>query len=181
MSQVSSLPPSKRMVVLNIQSSLVTVHGFPNLEYLGLLESHMGTVVTELSKNYLFDHLAYLPEIAESDIAERISKRSLHIIISSKKEWGDGIGEFLSENDVFLQHPYKEDIFWPYKNPQYFLRPGESFTPLPEDYSQPSDAAADSNTQLDTSILDDIYASASGPDDYTSVQPSSRLATSLQR
>jgi hypothetical protein len=158
------------------------VHENSTGSYLGLLDSIVAKALT-VGFQWPKECVAYLVEETRNP-GEYTNTRSMDIVLSSQESFADLIGDFLSTHEIFLQHPHREDIVWLYRNPQYFLSPGETYTTLPaEDENENKNATIDGfdlSVDSDADLIKDVFTSAQGPNRYTSVGPSARLRTPLK-
>lgn len=112
------------------------------------------------------------------------SSLPLYINIYGRAEHFDALGEALADQDVFLQHPLNKQDLASYKNPQYLVRPGQNFPSIKSGdaaFIGTNDEASEKPNSSDENQLDSIFKTAQGPEDYSGVEQSPRLTTSLQR
>ena len=95
----------------------------------------------------------------------------------------DTVGDILSKDNLFLQHPNGRDTSVPYFNPQYLVPPDSQ---MPEIESIVSEATSKSNLSgqlLDercTAKLLELFNHADGPVEFPEVKPSPRLRSQLK-
>jgi hypothetical protein len=93
------------------------------------------------------------------------------------------IGGFLSDSEIFLQHPQNYDNSVPYDNPHYLVRPGYSLS-TPEvlvrlrGSPKPSPILSEENP-LKAQVLQ-VFDYAQGPQIYSEVSASSQISTPLK-
>lgn len=127
--------------------------------------------------------------LSETRRPSQYPRATLRIIIYGSMRDKDFVAKFLSDNDVYLQHPFISecDPGIPYFNPQYFVCPGGSMPAL-EQLSisrrggRPGGDTRkhDSLTEVEQGRLLQIFETAHDPDARFSIRPSSRLQSVLK-
>lgn len=169
---------------------MTTVHSAykqSNSDYLGLLDHETASALGQIRQRHDFYIRAYILHDCKSD-----SKNSgttwgasipIYIVLYSHPEDSELIGQALSENNIFLQHPqYIEDGAL-YRNPQYFIQPGGNYPSIECTGAGPSSSWTEPSNGCGTpkeTGLDSIFESAQGPETYSTIEPSTRLITTLQ-
>ena len=154
---------------------------------MGLLDHGTAKALGQILQTCDVDFRAYIIHDRKSD-----SKNSgvtwgasipIYVVVYGHSEDSERVGEELSESSIFLQHPqYKEDLAL-YKNPQYLVRPGEEFPNIDCIDADPSSSGIEPSNERDAlngNRLDSIFESAQGPENYSIIEPSTRLSTTLQ-
>ena len=167
---------------------MTTVHGSNNNDYIGLLDSETAKSLDSVlgkcditTRNYILRPRN--PNSKKVDVPWG-SSLPLYINIYGRAEHFDALGEALAEQDVFLQHPLNEQDLASYRNPQYLVRPGQDFPSVKSGdaaFTGTNDGASEKSNSPDENQLDSIFKTAQGPEDYSGVEQSPRLTTSLQR
>ena len=187
---LENIPKGHSILKLNIQGPVTTVHSIykiSNSDYMGLLDHGTASALGQILLKYDVEFRAYIIHDRKSD-----SKNSgatwgatipIYIVVYGHSEDSEGVGQKLSDSGIFLQHPqYKEDLAL-YKNPQYLVRPGEQFPNIDCIDADPSSSWTEPSNERDTlneNRLDSIFESAQGPENYSIIEPSPRLSTTLQ-
>lgn len=103
---------------------------------------------------------------------------SISVMIYGARDEAGMIGDFLNQNNYYLQQPFKLDESETYYNPQYLVPPGSEFRASWEkngvELTQSSRLSEKAISQV-SQIMD----SASGPTIFSEVQVSSRIKTDL--
>ena len=154
---------------------------------MGLLDPGTARALGQILQEYDVEFRAYIIHDRKSD-----SKSSsvtwgasipIYIVTYGHSKQSERVGQKLSDSGIFLQHPqHKEDLAL-YKNPQYFVRPGEDFPNIDGIDADPSSSWTEPSNERDSlseNRLDSIFDSAQGPEHYSIVEPSPRLSTTLQ-
>ena len=110
-------------VLLKVYGTMVTLHTEDDTGYLGLLSSRVGQVLGDISREYPMTLSAFLPE-RELFMRTLSDSPKLCINLYSFREHSELIGQTLSENGLYLQHPHSYDTSVNYSNPHYLDRPG---------------------------------------------------------
>ena len=176
---VSDSASAGQEVVLKIFNGIVTIHNTQSMDYGGLLDREAAQVISKLSSSYPVTFTAFLAAKA-LDLKDKKSKshRPLEIVIYGFRGDGDAVGDLLSENELYLQHPNSIDTFVTYINPQYLLKPGYELD-LP---MQVSDSLS-RNIQMDQAVISQmlrVFDEAIGPATFSEVEASKRLKTNLK-
>ena len=187
---LENIPKGHSILKLNIQGPVTTVHSIykiSNSDYMGLLDHGTASALGQVLLEYDVEFRAYIIHDCKSD-----SKNSgvtwgatipINIVVYGHSEDSESVGQKLSDSGIFLQHPqYKEDLAL-YKNPQYLVRPGEEFPNIDCIDADPSSSWTEPSNERDTlneNRLDSIFESAQGPENYSIIEPSPRLSTTLQ-
>ncbi|KAG9503430.1 hypothetical protein J7337_006275 [Fusarium musae] len=112
----------------------------------------------------------------------------LRVIISSPIEEASQIGDQLSNNDLFLQHPSPHDIKYfelemEYFNPHYLITPGSRMPQLEDLAIEYNESTSNSSLALDEKKkgqLIGIFDTAADPSIRPTTEPSLRLQTHLK-
>ena len=187
---LDSIPAGHSVVSLKIQGPMTTAHsvcGKSNGDYMGLLDHETASALSQIHQKFDIKIRAYISHDGKSK-----SKNSggtwgasipTYIVLRGHPEESELIGQTLSENRIFLQHPqYKEDLAL-YQNPQYLIRPGEEYPIIDCIDADPSSSWTEPSNESETlndDRLDSIFKSAQGPETYATIEPSPRLSTELQ-
>lgn len=124
----------------------------------------------------LFTDLPRLYNVVTSGFIEADCR--LRIVIYARRTDADAIGDFLSENDWFLQKPDSYDRSRVYYNPQWLLPPGAEF-----DASNGQSAESLTVVKLQSatkSLINSVLDSATGPESFSEVNLSSKMVTELK-
>lgn len=166
-----------------ICGSLLKLYYEVSNKYAGLLES---PTLSKLSQDFMVTLAAtFIAPEREKEQRERVRPReiSVEIVIYGLHEDMDAIGNFLSEDGIYLQHPKEFDTRAAYVNPQYLVRPGGQMPKV----EAATFAAASRHTSckevLDetrTNQLLQLFDCANGPATFSKVRPSPRLLTDLK-
>jgi hypothetical protein len=183
---LSSIEDSAIEVCLSIRGSVGTLHHHDSMAYAGILDRRVAKALGELSRRCAVTLVATAQGVGSKDvelktIPTRCSKIS--IIVYGLKKDRRIIGGFLSDSEIFLQHPQNYDNSVPYDNPHYLVRPGHSLsTPevllRPGGSPKPSPILSDDNP-LKAQVLQ-VFDYAQGPQVYPEVSASSRISTTLK-
>ncbi len=187
---LDSLPAGHSVVELKIQGPITTVHPvykISNSDYMGLLDHETASALGQIHQEHDVDLRAYILHDRKSDPKNSGvtwgASIPIYIVVYGHPQDYELVGESLSKNGIFLQHPqYREDLAL-YKNPQYLLRPGEEYPSIECIDTDPSSPWIEPSNERGTwneNRLDSLFESAQGPEDYSVVEPSPRLRTSLQ-
>ena len=175
---------------LNIQGPVTTVHFVyqkSNSDYMGLLDHETANALDQIHQENHVDIRAYILHDRKSDSKSSSSlwgaSIPIHIVVYGHPQDYELVGQSLSENGIFLQHPqYKEDLAL-YKNPQYLVRPGEEYPTIECMDTDPSSSWTEPSNErgtLNENRLESLFESAQGPETYSMVEPSPRIRTILQ-
>ena len=102
----------------------------------------------------------------------------IHIVVYGQSCEADVIGEFLSRNRLFLQHPFLHDGIAPYSNPHYFLAPGQQLR-IPQHYGPRITQGTQSMSKMVDQVLH-IFEDSVVPEEYSEAHVSSKLLTPLK-
>ena len=104
------------------EGSLITVYGETG-EYLGLLQTSISNGLRLLGqKNFHITFEAYVP-VRKNNPNGHDSSIVININMYGLSHDFDGVGDTLSQANLFLQRPLKYDSAFEYKNPHYFQIP----------------------------------------------------------
>lgn len=106
-----------------------------------------------------------------------------HVIIYGHHRDMNKVGQILSLDGLYLQHPVQCDLAVPYKNPQYFLPPGMDMPQLQDLAIAGHLNISEDEEQLEFAQEKEVlqaFDGADGPDTYINVQQSPRLRTQLR-
>lgn len=187
---LETIPAGHSAVKLNVQSSLTTVHFVhkkSNSDYMGLLDHETASALGQIHEENDVDIRAYILHDQKTDSKSGGlvwgASIPINIVVYGHPQDSELVGESLSENNIFLQHPqYKEDLAL-YKNPQYLVRPGEEYPNIECMEIEPSSSwtePSDERWTLSENRLESVFESAQGPETYSVVEPSPRIRTDLQ-
>ena len=154
---------------------------------MGLLDYETASALGQIRQRHDFYIRAYILHDRKSD-----SKNSgttwgasipIYLVMYSHPEDSELIGQALSEDSIFLQHPEYIEVGTLYQNPQYFIHPGEDYPSVECVGTGPSNSWTEPSNECGTlkeTGLDGIFESAQGPETYSIIEPSPRLSTTLQ-
>jgi hypothetical protein len=126
------------------------------------------------------------PRSKVKDVSKINSERPLHITIYGKMDDATEIGNILSDDGLFLQHPPAQECGpqFTYHNPHYFVPPGSTMPKLEDLSLYPGDKAEGPSDPLDevsrarfTRIFD---AACDLSSDVPAIEPSARLNRALK-
>jgi hypothetical protein len=170
-------------VRLTAQDDIVTVVHDHSEICAGLLELHAAKALAKLHQAFRVTFNAYVPGCKGKKSGQRVSSK-LFVLLYGMRGDAELVGKVLSDADIFLQHPIHQDSSVLYHNPHYLIRPG-GFLVVPEERAESSRMSKSSDVLLDGSLLkgriDEVLDSVQGPQDYSEVVPSARIATQLKR
>ncbi|KAF8533502.1 SNF2 family N-terminal domain-containing protein [Trichophaea hybrida] len=141
-------------------------------EYMGLMEPRISKELSFLSKQ----HPIHLDAFAvnsrrdkQSKLPEHIVDKLVYVVLYGNIDIRDGVGQYLSDKRLYLQHPLTYDTSVTYDNPHYFLPPGETLE-LPNllDLN-----LGDGQTKPTSGILDEaleIFEGVVIPEDHKNVE-----------
>ena len=161
---------------------MVTLHTQEDMEYLGLLHSHTGQTIGDISRKYSVTFSAFMPEREFLSTSTSLDSSKLCILIYGFQTDSESIGQALSENNLFLQHPHSYDTDVTYSNPHYLGRPGRSLD-IPKTHSELPGKSPPSSKMQNESVKNEILQAldqAHGPQDFSVIAPSDRLCTTLK-
>ncbi|KAF4465866.1 Helicase C-terminal [Fusarium albosuccineum] len=170
-------------VELRFSAGTIKLYVEGSNKYVGLLDSK---AIADLVQTYEVTLTATLSCSATSrnkPSAAIQTPKTLHVVVYGLRKDMDGIGDFLEDFSLFLQHPTEYDSRREYLNPQYLLQPGSSmpriedaaFHALPS--KQSSDRTLDEKSKGE---VHQIFDSASGPALFSQIPQSPRLRTTLK-
>jgi hypothetical protein len=119
----------KLKVVSSNSVDKITVHGVLDGKpfELGSLETHIATAIVPLLSRRLVrtQAVAMLPFRSSNRLEENQPKAMIEIFVNlfGEQEDGDRIGDYLSAEKVYLQHPRFPDAGYEYKNPHILSQP----------------------------------------------------------
>ncbi|OCK85547.1 hypothetical protein K432DRAFT_318094 [Lepidopterella palustris CBS 459.81] len=108
---------------------------------------------------------------------------AIEVVIYGLREDAYNVGNLLSEDDLYLQHPNECDARMTYINPQYLVRPGCEMSELHGVSFALASKSSSGNDILDekrTIQLLQVFNYANGPTKFSKVLESPRLRTHLQ-
>ncbi|KAI1775166.1 SNF2 family N-terminal domain-containing protein [Hypoxylon cercidicola] len=155
-------------VSLEINGTMVIIKDAISNKYGGLLDQSAARIVINLVKHHNVELSASI----------KASKRIEVLIYGWLKE-SDSVGDYLLEQDCFLQQPDSYDATRPYHNPQCLLHPDEE----PETPWGHNELISVQDTVLDEnkkSKITELLDSATGPSTFRTVQISDILITELK-
>lgn len=170
-------------IELRFSGHVISLHVEGTGKYMGRIESK---AIVDLVQDYQVTLTTTLecPPVKKKKSTDLFqTPKTLHIVIYGLRKDMNDIGDFLDDYELFLQHPTEYDTRLEYLNPQYLLRSGST---IPR-----ADGAAFqvlANQHSSHQVMEEraksevhrVFDSASGPSNFTQVQPSPRLRTSLQ-
>lgn len=122
---------------------------------------------------------------AQKSVQSPATKLPVRVILHGLMAEKDAVGSFLSDHDLFFQHPFPSELdsSVPYFNPHYLLRPGSQMP----DIGRLS--LRGSTDEIPEEVLDDVskarlmrvFNSAYDPEGSIEAKPSPRLKTTLER
>ncbi|KAH0562185.1 hypothetical protein GP486_003119 [Trichoglossum hirsutum] len=123
------------------------------------------------------------PRKMEQKQQPRPREITVEIVIYGLRKDMDAVGDLLSDNCLYLQHPKECDPDTAYVNPQYWLRPGSQM-PKVEGITLATVSGSTSCKELldevHTNQLLQLFDCANGPTKFSEVGQSLRLRTDLQ-
>ena len=173
-------------VLLKFHAEITTVYFKDSSQYAGILDQWTAQVVNKLIQNFRVNLSTTLISQATKVTRHTAPKNhcdELYIVVYGFNNDGEAIGDLLSQNNTYLQHPRVYDHTVIYNNPQYLVKPGCKL-------EAPDDSAAVSTTALSTErkkvvLTKDqvvqVFDNAHGPQIYCEVPVSERLVTKLKR
>ena len=178
------LPCGKCRVALRPQGDTTTVHLITNGKLLGFLDAVTAQALEYVNREFKVLVDSFLSaNVESSDPTKDWEMRSMLIVAYSNSGEADAVGELFAQHCLFLQHPTSIDIVAPYRNPQFFVRPGQDFPLIEESRALLTNEAqveAHECVGVDRHQIDEIFHTAQGPETYRKVAQSPRLATPLQ-
>ena len=168
-----------------VQNHVTAVYHLDSNKYIGLLDPASTKLMNSIRGKYDIDNRDYVVQAPNSKKAVLSWGLSLplYINIHGRPEESDALGEYLAEQEVFLQHPSDAQNLATYNNPQYLLRPDEEFPSI-----KGQDAGSiEAGERLDEpglpgeNQLDSIFTTAQGSEYCSKIEQSPRLKTSLQK
>lgn len=122
--------------------------------------------------------------------ADSARKYILRIVIHCLRSDKETVGDLLAENDLFLQHPYAEEVLpeVEYDNPHYLLRPGAQMARLKDmslENERDSSVQSGPGDEMSKSNLLWLFETAATDDEAvavpTTTMASPRLRSTLMR
>jgi hypothetical protein len=109
-------------VTISRQGGLFTVYNTTG-HYIGMIDSSSWkTIACIPAKNSI--HIEAYINIKDADTKKGSKKAPLLIVLYGSLEDSDTVGDYLSESEIFLQHPPIYNTNVQYRNPQYYYIPG---------------------------------------------------------
>jgi len=144
--------------------------------YLGLVEVSTARILSWIRAKCVVHFKA---SILKTDGASRSKTGSMQvqIVIYGQHCDQDNIGNILSDNKLYLQHPQFHDTSVKYENPQYFVAPGEALE-IPDDYESSNNSRVPMS-KLVNDVLG-VFEGAGITAEYSEVKASSSLSTQLK-
>ncbi|KAF8538868.1 SNF2 family N-terminal domain-containing protein [Trichophaea hybrida] len=107
--------------------------------------------------------------------------KTVYILVYGFRKDLEEIGDFLSQNELFLQHPSFFDPAVHYDNPHYLLSPGKEIE-IPDQAHLGSQGQAGERKSTSNVVneISDIFETAGGPTHYSEVRVSAHLKTELK-
>jgi hypothetical protein len=109
-------------VTISQQGSIITVYNATG-RYMGMMNSSTWKTITRIPATHSIRIEAYI-NIKDPDIKKDSKKAPLLIVLYGSAEDSDAVGDYLSDSELFLQHPPIYDTHVQYRNPQYYYIPG---------------------------------------------------------
>jgi hypothetical protein len=175
--------PNRIPATLIPYGELFKLHLAASNKYVGLFES---TALNQISSRFRVKLVAIIRNCKDNTKKKRSLKSieiEVEVVIYSIRSDADAIGNFLSDDELYLQHPTDYDSRFPYFNPQYLLRPGAEM-PRAQDAGQitssDSSSGDDVLNEKRTIQMLQVFNHANGPLVFSKASESPRLVTSLQ-
>jgi hypothetical protein len=147
---------------------------------IGLLQSRTGKALSALARNY--DRSVHLDSFAMAGAAKtKAPVKTVYILVYGFRKDLEEVGDFLSQNELFLQHPSFFDPAVNYDNPHYLLSPGKEIE-IPDQAHLGSQGQAGERKSTSNVVneISDIFETAGGPTNYSEVRVSAHLKTELK-
>jgi hypothetical protein len=149
--------------------------------YLGLLDIEAGRVLNELREKWSVQYRSFV--LTNTGAKSTLTTQSdadpqIHIVVYGQSYEANVVGEFLSRNRLFLQHPFLHDETIPYSNPHYFLAPGQQLR-IPQRYGPRITQGTHSISKMVDQVLH-IFEDSVVPGEYSEAHVSSKLLTPLK-
>jgi hypothetical protein len=119
---------------------------------MGMLDSSTWKTITCIPATHSIHIEAYI-NIKDADIKKDSKKAPLLIVLYGSPEDSDAVGDYLSDSELFLQHPPIYNTNFQYRNPQYYYIPG---TQLDKSSLEIGSATAVAKRQQTYDIKDDL-------------------------
>lgn len=169
---------------------MTTVHSVnkeANSDYMGLLDHETASALGQIRQEHDVDIRAYMSHDRKFDSKHGSfawgASIPIYIVVYGHPKDSELVGQTLSDSSIFLQHPQHTEDLALYKNPQLLIRPGEEYPNIDCIEADPSTSEIEPSSEreiLNDNRLDSIFDSAQGPDNYSTVESSPRLRTTLQ-
>lgn len=175
--------PSRIPVTLMPYGDLFRLHLVESNRYAGLIESATLNKITSRFSVRLMVMIRNCKEKIKKSHSSKPTDVDVEVVIYGFRRDADSIGNLLSEDEIYLQHPTEHDHRFVYFNPQYLLRPGSEMPRV-----QDMDHIMSSNSSSEDDILDEkrtiqtlqVFNYANGPVVFSRASESRRLITPLQ-
>ncbi|KAF8244057.1 hypothetical protein K440DRAFT_663691 [Wilcoxina mikolae CBS 423.85] len=98
-------------------------------EYMGLMEPRISKELSFLGQQHPIHFDAFAVNSRRdkrSKLPEYIDDKLVYVVLYGNLDIRDGVGQYLSDKRLYLQHPLTYDTSVTYDNPHYFLPPGET-------------------------------------------------------
>jgi hypothetical protein len=166
-----------------ICGSLLKLYYEASDKYAGLVDS---PTLSRLGQDFTATLAAtFIAPAREKEQKQQLRPRqvTVEIVIYGLRKDMDAVGNFLSKDGLYLQHPKECDTRVPYVNPQYWVRPGSRMPKVEGITFEAASRSTSCKELLDetrTSQLLQLFDCANGPSTFSEVRPSLRLRTHLQ-
>lgn len=173
-------------VLLKSHAEIAAVYFKDSSQYAGILDQCTAQVVKNLVQNFRVNLSSTLVSQATKVARGNAPKNhcdELCIVVYGFNNDGEAIGDLLSQNNTYLQHPRAYDRTVIYNNPQYLVKPGSKLE-APDDLVSVSTTALSTERKKAVLTQDQIvqvFDNAHGPQIYCEVPVSERLETRLKR
>ncbi|KAK2764390.1 hypothetical protein FQN54_009084 [Arachnomyces sp. PD_36] len=170
-------------VTIRVCGSLLKLYTEVSNKYTGLVDS---PALSRLGQAYAVTLAATLilpKRKGNKKVTPGPSENTVEIVIYGLLKDKDAVGNFLSEDDAYLQHPKECDIRVAYINPQYLVRPGSKMPRIQGLTFADASGSASCKEILNerrTNQLFQVFDCANGPITFPEVKPSRSLRTRLQ-
>jgi hypothetical protein len=174
---------SRMPVTTRICGSLLKFYYEVSNKYAGLADS---PTLSRLRQDFTATLAAtFIAPEREKEQKQQLRTRQItvEIVIYGLREDMDAVGNFLSKDGLYLQHPKECDTRVAYVNPQYWVRPGSQMPKVEGMAFEAASKPTSCNELLDetrTNQLLQLFDCANGPTTFSEVRPSPRLRTHLQ-
>ncbi|KAL9122535.1 MAG: hypothetical protein Q9187_000917 [Circinaria calcarea] len=172
-------------VLLKLHADITTVYFKDSSQYAGILDQSTAQVVKNLVQSFRVELSTTLISQGTEVVRRNAPKNhfdELCIVVYGFNNDSEAIGDLLSQNNTYLQHPRVYDRTVIYDNPQYLVKPGSKLE-APDDLVSVSATALSTERKKAVLTKDQIvqvFDNAHGPQIYCEVPVSERLETRLK-